>query len=88
MFGHEDDLEWELKKVTKERDTLLAENEKLKDKQALGIVSQFNEYSLEQVKEIGRLRTALEQIASGILPNGDHVEGSVYEFANEVLKRG
>ena len=32
-------------------------------------------------------KKVLEQIASGILPNGDHVEGSVYEFANEVLNK-
>lgn len=37
-------------------------------------------------KSTTALLQALKNIASGILPNGDHVEGQTYEYANKVLE--
>ena len=41
--------------------------------------------NIELVQENAKLRKMIEIIASGILPNGDHVEGAVWEYAREAL---
>ncbi len=38
--------------------------------------------SVSEVQLIIKKAEALDQIATGILPNGDHVEGQTYEYAN------
>jgi len=42
--------------------------------------------NISLAKENQKWKDALKVIASGVLPNGDHVEGAVSEFANDILK--
>lgn len=63
---------------------------------SLNIMKTFDKVSMIQhfpsakqlLDEIARLRQALEHLADGTLPNGDHGDGCVARFARQALKDG